>query len=77
MNDDQDEWDAIRTPPGVEWSGRARYAAAATLYNRGLMSAEALEIYRVLSRLDHEDPAVRLSDFATGRAWLVVLRTRD
>ena len=77
MSVDRDDWDAICTPPGVEWSGRARYAAAAAFYNRGLLSSEVLEIYRILSRLDHEDPALRLSDFETGRAWLTLLRTRD
>lgn len=73
MADAPDDWTAIATPPGVPWSGRARYAAAASFYNRGLIGADVLEVYRILSRLDGEDPALRLSDFDNGRKWLAVL----
>ena len=37
-------WELIKTPPGIEWSGRTRYAAATFLYHRGEMSAEVLEV---------------------------------
>ncbi len=37
-------------------SGRVRYAAAMYFYQRGMISAECLEVYRICSRLDHEDP---------------------
>lgn len=46
----------IRTPAGQPWSGRTRYAAAMFLFQAGLMGGNALEVYRMLSRLDHEDP---------------------
>ena len=49
-------WELIKTPPGIEWSGRTRYAAATFLDHRGEMSAEELEVYRICSRLDAEDP---------------------
>lgn len=47
----------LRTPIGAPWSGRTRYAAAMFFHQRGDMSDEALEVFRVLSRLDSEDPA--------------------
>ncbi len=50
----------IRTPAGQPWSGRTRYAAAMFLYQAGLMGSDALEVYRILSRLDHEDPETAL-----------------
>lgn len=50
----------IRTPVGQPWSGRTRYAAAMFLYQAGLMGGDALEVYRILSRLDHEDPEAAL-----------------
>jgi len=49
-------WEIITTPPGPEWSGRARYAAAMYFCQRGDMAPEVLEIYRICSRLDGEDP---------------------
>lgn len=47
----------LNTPPGPPGSGRVRYAAATHFYNRGMISAEALEAYRILSMIDGEDPA--------------------
>lgn len=63
-------WDLIRTQPGVEWSGRTRYAAAMYFYQRGEMSAEALEVYRICSRLDAEDPAAVLRRYRVGLDWI-------
>jgi hypothetical protein len=51
---------AIATPPGPEGSGRVRYGAAMTLWRAGLMSPEALEVYRVCALLDREDPGAIL-----------------
>lgn len=59
----------LRTPLGEPWSGRARYAAAAFFYNRGVLPAEALEAYRILSRLDAEDPAGLLRQLGFVAAW--------
>lgn len=66
-------WEMIRLPPGQEWSGRARYAAAMFFYQRGLMDAETLEVYRICSRLDAEDPATVLRRHRIGSEWLVRL----
>lgn len=46
---------------GLAGSGRQRYAAAMTLFNAGKMDDQALEIYRICSPLDHEDPAPLLA----------------
>jgi hypothetical protein len=51
----------LETPPGVPGSGRVRYAAAMHFYYRGKLSAEALEVYRILALIDDEDPAPLLA----------------
>jgi hypothetical protein len=63
-------WDIINTPPGAEWSGRARYAAAMFFCQRGEMSPEVLEIYRICSRLDAEDPVSVLRRWKVGADWV-------
>ncbi len=70
MDDLAEDWETIRLPAGLVWSGRARYAAASSFYSRGMLDAEVLEIYRILSRLDGEDPGLRLSASESGRKWL-------
>jgi hypothetical protein len=67
------QWDLVRTPAGIEWSGRTRYAAAMYFYQRGEMSAEVLEVYRICSRLDAEDPAAVLRRYHIGLKWLLRL----
>ncbi|MEI2301796.1 hypothetical protein [Ensifer sp. MJa1] len=67
-------WEMIRLPAGAEWSGRARYAAAMFFYQRGLMDAETLEVYRICSRLDAEDPAEVLRRYRIGADWLEKLK---
>ncbi|MGV8986869.1 MAG: dimethylsulfonioproprionate lyase family protein [Cypionkella sp.] len=47
----------ISLPLGSQGSGRARYAAAMELYQAGKISPQALEIYRISSALDGQDPA--------------------
>ena len=39
-------------------------------YKRGEMSAEALEVYRICSRLDSEDPLSIIRDRGVGKDWL-------
>ena len=74
MDDEAERhWEMIRLPAGQEWSGRARYAAAMFFYQRGLMDAETLEVYRICSRLDAEDPATVLRRYRIGSEWLVRL----
>ncbi|KQS97778.1 MULTISPECIES: hypothetical protein [unclassified Rhizobium] len=63
-------WDLIRTPLGIEWSGRTRYAAATFFYHRGEMSAEVLEVYRICSRIDAEDPVDVLERWQVGAEWV-------
>jgi hypothetical protein len=68
--DDLDFWRQILTPTGVEWSGRTRYAAAMHFHLQGDMSAEVLEIYRICSRLDDEDPLDALGAYHLGADWI-------
>lgn len=63
-------WREIESPPGADWSGRARYAAAMTLYRHGMMDAETLEIYRICSRLDREDPLSVMRRWKVGADWI-------
>ena len=63
-------WQIVTTPPGVEWSGRARYAAAMYFFQRGEMAAEVLEVYRICSRLDAEDPVSVLRRWKIGADWI-------
>ena len=66
----RENWTLVNTPLGEDWSGRTRYAAAMFFYKRGEMSAEALEVYRLCSRLDRQDPLSILRDRGVGREWL-------
>lgn len=66
----EEAWRMINTPIGEAWSGRTRYAAAMTFHQAGQMSAEALEIYRITSRLDGEDPLGVLKRWKLGVEWL-------
>lgn len=70
--DDLDFWRQILSPTGVEWSGRARYAAAMHFHLNGDMSAVVLEIYRICSRLDDEDPLDALRSYHMGADWIAI-----
>lgn len=71
MDDEaRENWRLILTPAGEEWSGRARYAAAMYFYKHGEMSAEVLEIYRICSRIDHEDAVDALKAYGMGKNWI-------
>ena len=65
-----EQWRLVNTPLGEEWSGRARYAAAMWFHKRGDMDAEALEVYRICSRLDSTDPLPIIRDRGVGGDWL-------
>jgi Mor family transcriptional regulator len=69
-DEDLQNWSLILTSSGEEWSGRARYAAAMHFYRKGEMSAEVLEIYRICSRIDHEDAVDALKAYKMGEAWI-------
>lgn len=66
----QAQWKLVTLPPGIEWSGRARYAAAMYFYMQGDMDVQTLEVYRYLARLDAEDPADVLRRYHIGADWL-------
>lgn len=65
-----ENWALVNTPLGESWSGRARYAAAMFFYKRGDMNAETLEVYRICSRLDAENPLSIIRDRGVGKDWL-------
>ncbi len=52
----------IHAPLGQLGSGRVRYGAAMLLWQRGLISAEVLEVYRVASAHDGRDPLLDLRE---------------
>lgn len=66
----REQWALVNTPLGETWSGRARYAAAMYFYRKGALSADALEVYRICSRLDHEDPLPIIRERKAGKGWL-------
>ena len=65
-----EQWELVNTPLGEQWSGRTRYAAAMYFYKRGELSPEALEVYRLCSRLDSQDPLTIIRDRGVGKDWL-------
>ncbi len=69
----REQWALVNTPLGEEWSGRTRYAAAMFFHKRGDINAETLEVYRLCSRLDAEDPLPIIRDRGVGKAWLARL----
>ena len=66
----REQWELVNTPLGEEWSGRTRYAAAMFFHKRGDLNYETLEVYRLCSRLDSEDPLSIIRDRGVGKAWL-------
>jgi len=60
-NDEEMARAELATPLGDAGSGRRRYAAAMSLNRAGLLSDAALEVYRICSPRDHEDPSVLLA----------------
>ncbi len=51
----------LRTSCEEPGSGRVRYSAAMYFYWRGMIGDETLEVYRVCSAIDHENPADTLA----------------
>lgn len=54
--EDRHQLELLGAPFETPMSGRVRYAAAMYFYQRGMISAECLEVYRICARIDHEDP---------------------
>ncbi len=52
----------IATPLGEPGSGRIRYGAAMDLFHAGRLPEGALEVYRICSPLDGQDPAPLLTE---------------
>ena len=65
-----EHWELVNAPLGEPWSGRTRYAAAMFFHQRGDMNADTLEVYRLCSRLDSEDPLSIIRQRGVGKAWL-------
>ncbi len=59
--EDADQLADLQVPAGPPASGRLRYAAAMYFYNRGQISEAALEVYRILSLIDGENPGPLLA----------------
>ena len=55
------DWEVLASTSAREWAGRARYAAAMSLYQKGEIPADVLEVYRICSRLDAEDALTLLA----------------
>ena len=47
----------LNLPLGEPGSGRLRYGAAMALYREGRLSTDVLEVYRICSARDWDDPA--------------------
>jgi hypothetical protein len=62
VSDTQDQHLLLAAPIGQRGSGAIRYGAAMFFYVRGEMPAEMLEIYRMCSKFDGEDP-VKIARF--------------
>lgn len=54
--EDQIQKRLLDSPLGGKGSGAVRFGAAMYFYNRNLISADVLEIYRRCCKLDAEDP---------------------
>ena len=52
----------LHTAPGLKGSGRLRYGAAMHLHARGLLPDQALELYRIVSPHDGDDPSALLAE---------------
>ncbi|RST84605.1 hypothetical protein EJC49_20015 [Aquibium carbonis] len=74
--EDAENWALVTMPLGEPWSGRARYAAAMHFYRQGIMNAETLEVYRLCSRLDDQDPLPLLRERRVGRDWIARVESR-
>lgn len=52
----------IATPLGLPGSGRVRYGAAMALFREGRIGEVELEVYRIASADDSEDPAILMAE---------------
>ncbi len=54
-----DQWKLLHTAVGEPGSGYIRYAAAMYFYKLGRLSGDLLEVYRICSKFDFDDPVER------------------
>jgi hypothetical protein len=54
--EDARQLELLSSAIGLPRSGHTRYGAAMYFYVNGMIGAGTLEVYRVCSPLDHEDP---------------------
>lgn len=59
-DEDERQYAMLTSPPGPAFSGRARYAAAMYFYMRRMIGDDVLEVYRIRSGLDREEPRLSL-----------------
>ena len=57
-----DLWAELASAPGPKGSGRLRYGAAMALHQQGHLGDAVLEVYRICSLLDGQDPGVLLAE---------------
>lgn len=69
-----DAWATLASTSAAPWAGRARYAAAMTLYQRHEIPAEVLEIYRICCRRDGDDALAVLSLRGIGATTVAKVR---
>ena len=67
----------INAPIGERGSGMVRYAAAMAGFRLGLLSAEALEVFRCCSKFDKEDPVAVAQYLGVALPDLVTQATSD
>lgn len=68
LPEDREVLEALATPLGQAGSGRVRYAAAMHFNRLGRLSDAALEVYRICSVRDRDDPAAMLAERRIGAA---------
>ena len=54
--EDFTQYEYLNTPINITKSGYTRYGAAMYFFNRGFISEETLEIYRICCKFDHYNP---------------------
>ena len=54
--DDFVQYKFLNTPININKSGYIRYGAAMYFFNKGLISEETLEVYRICCKFDHYNP---------------------
>ena len=54
--DDFIQYEFLNTPLKIKKSGYIRYGAAMYFYNKGYISEDTLEIFRICCKFDHFNP---------------------